>query len=156
MTLATFGPSWPEVHVKNIGTQIAVDLKQILQVFVHFPRKTSKDFSTAGLGDSFCLCFKTYNNFNRKKYGLAVSTAAPWRHLLRAFGAIIFGKVRCRSWCLARCFFVAGKLLDNRMPICSNFDTLISLERIIWVAWGYCQLTGTYNTIVFQGRRVDF
>ena len=137
-------------------TQIAVDLKQILSGFCAFPReKHPKIFSKAGLGDSFCVCFETYNNFNRTKYGLAVSTVAPWRHLLRASGVIIFGKVRCRSWCLARCFFVAGKLLDTQYA--DVVQTLISLEPIIWVAWGYCQLTGTYTTpLVFQGRRVDF
>ena len=83
-----------------------------------------------------------------------MSTATPWRRLLRASGAIIFGKVRCRSWCLARCFFVAGKLFGHTYG--DFVQTLISLEPIIWVAWGYCQLTGTYNTIVFQSRRVDF
>ena len=79
-----------------------------------------------------------------------MSTATPWRHLLRASGGIIFGKVRCRCWCLARCFFVAGKLLGQMHA--DFVQTLISLEVIIWVAWGYCQLTGTYNTIVFPGQ----
>lgn len=133
---------------QNIDTQIAVDLKQILSGFCAFPRKTK-----AGLGDSFCVCFKICIQLQSKKvWSCRVDSHAMKTPFTRLWGHN-FGKSAMSILMLGSLFLCCWKAFGHTYA--DVVQTLISLEAIIWVAWGYCQLRGTYNTIVFQGRRVD-